>query len=183
MDGPLESSSIEDHVCSFPQVEILESDEDDQGNLKVGMKVLAPCPICGETPMDHLTFTEDRSDELQKALLAVEPLRALYHWSPTRRRKQIIRYGLRPFMRRTTSEGYRAPCICFADSPSWAWALSGGMRWTERGSWDLWMTWQDRLTDPVVLPSSERHSGLYEVRTEHRVYKRDLWYVGSREKK
>jgi hypothetical protein len=170
----------EDHICTFPQVEILEDDEDDV--LKKGMNVLIPCSTCGETPLDHLNFMEERSKELNDALISVEPHRPLYHWAPKSRQKQIIRYGLRPGMRRTTSEGYRAPCVCFADSPSWAWALSGQMRRASERSWDLWQTFMDRLTSPLVLGTSERPSGLYEVRTEHRIYKRDLWYVGSREK-
>jgi len=74
------------------------------------------------------------------------------------------------------------PAICFADSPSWAWALSGGMRWTPPGEWDFWQTWLDRLADLEVLPDDVRPSGIYEVRTANRVMKRDLWYVGSRAK-
>lgn len=50
------------------------------------------------------------------------------------------------------------------------------------GTWDLWQTSLDRLVEPLVLATPNRPSGLYEVRTEHRVYKRDLWLVGSREK-
>jgi hypothetical protein len=165
------------HECEFPEVLIEERDED--GPLRAGMKVLIPCS-CGETPLDQFDFLHARSAELQSALLAYEPYRWLYHWAPTSRRKQILRYGLRPGMRPTTSTGYVAPCVCFADSPSWAWTLSGGMRWTPAGPWDLWQTSLDRLTDPLVLATDQRPSGLYEVRTEHRVYKRDLWLVGSR---
>lgn len=170
----------EDHLCSFPQIEILEED----GDLKKGMKVLSPCPECGETPLDHIEFSERRQKELQDALLAVEPFRPLYHWSPVARRKQINRYGLRPHMRPAVSvvEGYKAPYVCFADSPSWAWALSGAMNWPPKGEWDLWMVYLDRLTDPIVHATPDRKSGLYEVRTEHRVFKRDIWYVGHRTK-
>lgn len=147
------------------------------------MRVLVPCPDCGETPLDHLGWLEAHAQEATDALAAAEPRRALYHWAPSARRKQITRYGLRPRMRSTTATGVmRAPCVCFADSPSWAWALSGGMRWTPGGAWDLWQTTMDLLTEPVVLPGRDRASGIYEVRTEHRVYKRDLWYVASRAK-
>lgn len=165
------------HECTFPEVVIEESYEDE--NLRAGMKVLVPC-TCGETPLDQFEFLHARGAELQAALLAQEPYRWLYHWAPASRRKQIIRYGLRPGMRPTTSSEMGAPCVCFADSPSWAWSLSGGMRWTPDGEWDLWQTSLDRLTDPLVLATPDRPSGLYEVRTEHRVYKRDLWLVGSR---
>jgi hypothetical protein len=76
--------------------------------------------------------------------------------------------------------GFRAPYICFADSPSWAWSLSGAKNWPLDAEWDLWMVYLDRLTDPVVHATPDRKSGLYEVRTEHRVYRKDIWYVGSR---
>jgi len=169
-----------EHNCEFPQVLIGKDDED--GVLTAGMNVLIPCPECGETPLDHLEFMEGRDAEMTAALLAVEPARALYHWAPAARRKQINRYGLRPGMRTTTSSGWKAPYVCFADSPAWAWALSGGMRYTPNGEWDLWQTWQADLVEPQVLATPDRPSGIYEVRTEHRVYKRDLWLVGGRTK-
>lgn len=171
------------HSCEFPEILIEESDEDE--HLVAGMKVLVPCD-CGEMPLDHLDFMTKRDEEMTAALLAVEPSRPLYHWSPTVRRKQIIRYGLRPAMPSVTSHEWRAPYVCFADSPSWAWALSGGLRrqpiapWERE--WDLWQTWQEALVEPQVLATPDRPSGIYEVRTEHRVFKRDLWLVGSRTK-
>ena len=167
------------HECEYPQFLIEKSDED--GNLRAGMQVLVPCE-CGETPLDHLEFMQRHLTELQEALLGYQPYRPLYHWAPAARRKQILRYGLRPGMRPTTSDGgMGAPCVCLADSPSWAWALSGQQRsHPPGGEWDLWQTYLDRLTDPLVLATEERPSGLYEVRTEHRIYKRDLWYAGSR---
>lgn len=176
-----------DHACTFDEIELSEADEDVEGNLKAGMKVLIPCPECGETPRDHMEFMDARDQELEDALLAYKPHLILYHWSPRARRNQIIRYGFRPRMRPTIGTDitvtYGAPCVCFADSPSWAWALSGEQRHAPKGEWDLWQTTVDRLTDPIVLASDTRMSGLYEVRTEHRVYKRDLWWVGSRVKR
>ena len=170
---------MSDHDCIFPDVIIEEADEDE--NLKAGMHVLIPCPTCGETPLDNLEFMQARQKELEEALIAVEPYRPMYHWAPATRRKQINRYGLRPGMRSTTStEGYRAPYCCFADSPSWAWALSGQVRWAPKGEWDLWMTYLNKIKDPVIHATPDRPSGLYEVRGLHRLYKRDLWYVGSR---
>lgn len=162
------------HNCAFDEVLI----EEDDGPLRAGMKVLAPC-ACGETPLDQWEFLRARDAELSAALLGVEPQRPLYHWAPAVRRKQIIRYGLRPGSRVTTSSEVGAPCVCFADSPSWAWALTLQGRGCP-GEWDLWQTWLHSLTEPLVLASPDRPSGVYEVRTEHRVFKRDLWYVGSR---
>jgi hypothetical protein len=168
------------HDCVFLEVVIEESDEDD--NLKAGMKVLIPCE-CGETPLDHLGMVEMHMREATEAISSMQPTAALYHWAPTSRRKQIVRYGLRPYMRPTTSsDDYRAPLICLGVTPSWAWALSGGMSWTPEGEWDLWQTYMDCLTEPTILPSVQHTSGIHEVRTEHRIYKRDLWYVASRVK-
>lgn len=168
------------HHCRFPEVVIKAAQADD--NLRRGMRVLIPCS-CGETPLDHVVTTEAEKRDALAALVQAQPQHVLFHWAPAQRRKQIIRYGLRPHMRSTTcSEGWKAPCICFADSPSWAWALSGGMRYTPSGEWDLWETTLDALVDPIILPGVGRASGIYEVRTEHRVFKRDLRYVATRSK-
>lgn len=169
------------HDCTFSELVITEGDED--GNLRAGMKVLIPCPRCGEAPLEHMERLAGYVAEYSAALANAKPVTPLFHWSPAARRKQILRYGLRPFMRTTTatdddSGGY--PVVCFADSPSWAWALSGEMSWTPDGEWDCWQTDLGRLTEPVILPGEDRLSGIYEVRTEHRVYKRDLWWIGSR---
>ena len=108
-----------------------------------------------------------------------EPITLLFHWSPTTRRKGIIRYGLRPGMRPSASTpGWKPPYVCFADSPSWAWALSGDMH-SEIESWDLWQTWTNLLNGYEKLPGWGNHK-THEVRTYERVYKRDLWYVGTR---
>lgn len=163
-----------DHDCRFDEVEI----EEDDGPLKAGMKVLIPCGECGETPFDHLGVLEMEHHEASEAIKAIEPFRALYHWAPIDRRGQINRYGLRPSMRATTMSA-RAPVVCFADTPSWAWALSAAMR-PDIPAWDLWQTSLDRLESPTVLGSSDRSSGIHEVRTLGRVYKRNIWYVGTR---
>jgi hypothetical protein len=103
----------------------------------------------------------------------------LFHWSPAVRRKQIIRHGLRPRQRPvTSSHDFRQPVVCFAESPSWAWALSGDFH-PEVSLWDLWQTSLRSLTDPILMPSYDSHRW-HEVRTEHRVFKRDLWLVGQR---
>lgn len=168
-----------DHDCAFAEVEIGEADED--GVLRAGMKVLIPCE-CGETPHDHLGLLEMEWQQAGKALLAARPVMPLFHWSPRARRGQILRYGLRPW-RPPTVSSIAAPSICFADSASWAWALSGEQRGAPKGEWDLWQTDLTRLDDPQVLASEDRMSGIHEVRTLSRVYKRDLWYVASREKR
>lgn len=170
-----------EHICSFTEVKILEADA--EGDLEAGMRVLIPCKDCGETPLDHIEFMDRRDEELSASLLAFQPHIPLYHWAPANRRRQIERYGLRPAMRPSTSLGeWKAPYVCLADSPQWAWALSGNNRWTQDGEWDLWTTWMARITEPIIQPTPDRPTGIYEVRTEHRIFKRDLWYVGSRVK-
>jgi len=173
---------VREHDCRFEEVLV----ENDDGPLKKGMRVLIPC-TCGETPLDHVSLLEGYYNEAQRAITQMEPWRPLYHWSPASRRKQILRYGLRPNMRSTITLGeaakYKAPYICFADTPGWAWGLSGDMHWAPSGVWDLWQTSLDRLTKPTILPADDRSSGIYEVREEARVYKKDIWYVGSREKR
>lgn len=134
-----------------------------------------------------VTTRSEWSDDLdgwESSPPIVVPDRVVFHWSPSARRSQIIRYGLRPRMRHTLhSDGWRASYICFGDSPSWAWALSGGMGWAPTGEWDLWQTWLSDLGPDVgVIPDATRQSGMYEIRTPDRVYKSRLWYVGSRTK-
>lgn len=167
-----------DHECVYPEVVIDSAPDGDL--LKEGMPVLLPCPTCGETPFDHVKWMERELADMTAAVVGAAPSRSLFHWAPAARRKQIQRYGLRPRSRSTTSTGLRTPMVCFADSPSWAWALSGNMSWTPNGWWDLWETTMDALEDPIIRPTSDRVSGIYEVRTEHRVFKRDLWFVSSR---
>ena len=104
----------------------------------------------------------------------------LYHWSPTVRRKQIIRRGLVPGSL-STARDWRPPYVCFADSPSLAWALSGD---TERGQqierWDLWVMWSSVVTEIEALPFDDDPEQIKEYRVYERIYKRHLWYVGSR---
>lgn len=102
----------------------------------------------------------------------------LYHWTPTTNRKSILKLGLLPNKACLTSTEWRAPYICFAESPSWAWALSGAFH-PEIIEWDLWQTSIDRLTEPKRIKSYDNHRW-HEVRTWHRVYKRNLWFVGTR---
>lgn len=105
----------------------------------------------------------------------------LFHWAPTERRKQIIRHGLRPSMRGTTAadQSWRAPHVCFAESPSWAWALSGYFS-PHIKRWDLWQTYYGDLVEPKVIKTYDKQHIVHEIRTSHRVYKRALWLAGER---
>lgn len=107
--------------------------------------------------------------------------RVLYHWSPRARRRQIKRYGLRPRMRPTiTSPGWKAPYVCFAEDPSWAWELSGRFH-RDSGTWDLWQVWLSSLDELEFLESGEEWRDFHEVRSHARVYKRHVRWVAERQ--
>lgn len=102
---------------------------------------------------------------------------ALYHWSPAERRKQIVKYGLRPGSV-SSDRLWRPPYVCFADSPYRAWLLIGRYR-PEIRDWDLWHTSSGDLDGYEVIPSDDGEPREYRV--YHRVFKRHLWMVGSRQ--
>lgn len=172
------------HQCVYPEVKI-GTDLADGQLLHVGDKILTPCRDCGATPRDELADTIDTLEQTERAFtrFALDCGMSLFHWSPTRHRKGIIRRGLLPHRRPTThaSPSWRAPYVCFGDTPAWAWALSGGQRSAPTGEWDLWETRLGDLTEPRILPVDDVN-GVHEIRTEHRVYKRHLWHVGTRTK-
>lgn len=100
----------------------------------------------------------------------------MYHWAPISRRKQIIRYGLRPGSRSSCGE-WKPPYVCLADSPLLAWQLIGRYR-PQIEQWDLWWTHSDAAVPYEEIPSD--NGDVREYRIYHRIYKRDLWYVGTR---
>lgn len=103
----------------------------------------------------------------------------LYHWSPTPRRGQINRYGLRPSSRSVDGQ-WKPPYVCFSDSPSLAWGLSGKFH-PEVPSWDLWMVWNTVPSGYEALPfDGDELDRIKEYRVYERIFKRDLWYVATR---
>jgi len=52
----------------------------------------------------------------------------------------------------------------------------------EPGMWDLWMVWSNKLEGYETLALGGDHKPT-EYRVYHRIPKRDIWYVGSREYK
>lgn len=103
----------------------------------------------------------------------------LFHWSPVERRASIQRRGLVPGSW-STDRLWKPPYVCLSSSPSLAWGLSGAMpRGREIAAWDLWMTHADRLDGYEEIPD-DRDGSVKEVRVYHRIYKRDLWLVGTR---
>jgi hypothetical protein len=167
--------------CDFDQVTVGKGHASEL--LPAGTRVLKPCRVCGVPALEAMVASDHAlvANEKAFARFLADRLLTLYHWAPAARRNQIIRYGLRPGQRPTTHTDWRASYICFADTASWAWALSGAMPYTSTGAWDLWQTRLDRLTDPYVVPA-DWSNGIHEVRTGHRLYKRDLWHVATRVK-
>lgn len=102
-----------------------------------------------------------------------------YHWSPSSRRKSIERSGLLPHSL-STDRLWRPPYVCLATKPSIGWGLSGSMlRGKEHSVWDLWQ---------VDISEQSGYEELFfdgsfevkEIRVYERIYKRNIWYVGSR---
>ena len=120
---------------------------------------------------------------LMKVAVVVSESFPLYHWSPTSRRKAIIRRGFTPGSW-STDRLWKPPVICFANDPELAWTLSGD---TPRGrqvdSWDLWMIRTDALDgyeEIVDYYPNSRETYVKEYRVYQRVMKRDIFYVGTR---
>lgn len=106
----------------------------------------------------------------------------LFHWSPSSRYKGICRYGLKPGCW-STDRLWRPPYVAFAGWPSLAWALSGGgpARDLDHPSWDLWMVWTSRVRGYEELRLFDGDDGALEYRVYERIYKRDVWYVATRQ--
>jgi hypothetical protein len=108
----------------------------------------------------------------------------MYHWSPTERRNQINRRGFVPGSW-SVDRVWRPPVICFSDNPSLAWALSGQIH-TEVPIWDLWAVWSDVPTGYEEIWDHYPDTGrpyIKEYRVYERIFKRDIWYVATREVK
>jgi hypothetical protein len=113
----------------------------------------------------------------------LEGMPPLFHWSPAPRRGQIVRYGLRIAQRPVThTPSFRAPYVCLAESPSWAWALSGlaAERDHKPGLWDLWQVNVNGKRGEVVDAGDDQHRW-HEVRVHERIRKAQMWHVATRE--
>lgn len=107
-------------------------------------------------------------------------LPALYHWSPTERRVEILRDGLKPYSAAVLHSLGNFPYVCLSPTPSSAWSMSGDMEWaSEIESWDLW---QVRLNEhDEVHVRAEFGNRIVEVRVRNSIAAERLWYVATRE--
>lgn len=107
-------------------------------------------------------------------------LPALYHWSPTSRRREIREKGLLPYQAAVrTAFTPRAPYVCFATSPSQAWGLSGDMAdESEVEKWDLWQVRLAEGDEMHVRP--EFGMAIKEVRVFNAIPPDRVWYVATR---
>lgn len=108
----------------------------------------------------------------------------LFHWSPIHNRDRINHSGLTPG-RPSLQGDWKPPYVCFSDDPMLAWVLSGTM-WPSIQNWDLWqvnMRTQTSFTHHELIldtfPGSGRHY-TKEYRVYHRIFKRDVHWVGIR---
>lgn len=113
----------------------------------------------------------------------------LYHWSPERCRKSILRNGLRPSCptaSRFDAKGQPVDdddegsflAVCLGTSPSHAWCLSGDLLAGYGDTWDLWQVVLD--DDDEVHPLPFQGYRLDEIRVANRIPKSQIWHVGSR---
>lgn len=105
--------------------------------------------------------------------------RMWFHWSPIERRKSIEKVGLVPG--HLSRDGlWRPPYVCLSQRPSMAWGLSGGMdREGGPAGYDLWQVDLSEQTGFEIL-FDDRDQSVKEARVYERVFKRNLWYVGTR---
>ena len=104
-----------------------------------------------------------------------------YHWSPSARRKGILRSGFLPGSRSLQGD-WRPPFTCFADDALLAWNLSGRLH-PEVVEWDLWMCYPEDVERWEAIFDTYYDTGRHfikEYRVYHRIFKRHVHYVASR---
>jgi hypothetical protein len=108
----------------------------------------------------------------------------LYHWSPSDRRIEILREGLKPFSHATMQSGdLKWPYISLSLSPSCAWGYSGGLEveWLDEiEQWDLWQVDLPENAEVHVRPFFGRQ--VEEVKVHTAIPADCIWYVGTRDR-
>lgn len=69
-----------------------------------------------------------------------------------------------------------------AESPRTAWDLSGRFheKTEDLGPWDLWEVWLGEQEKIEILPFDNHPHIIKEIRIFDRIYKRNVWLIGSR---
>ena len=98
-----------------------------------------------------------------------------YHWALKERRKRIERVGLVPG-NWSRDRLWKPPYVCLAPFPELAWNLSGALDKSPK-VWDLWQVWVGEQSGYEELLFD--NGNLKEIRVYERIYKRNIWYVGS----
>lgn len=104
----------------------------------------------------------------------------LYHWSPVTRRAGIEKRGLVVGEEHVAhTAGWNARYLCFSNSPSLAWTLSGDFC-AQPIEWDLWMVWSSCIPGPIYRRTDHQGLNPAEFRTYVNIPKEFPWRVGSR---
>lgn len=107
-----------------------------------------------------------------------------FHWAPTDRRNRIKKEGLVPG-RWSRDRLWKPPYVCLTHAPGLAWSLSGEMdRGRQIVSWDLWEVSVHEQTGYEELffdTGASEEKIIKEIRVYERIFKRNVWYVATRE--
>ena len=101
----------------------------------------------------------------------------LYHWSPSKRRKGIGRYGLVPG-KKSVCGAWRPPYVAYALDPLSAWQMSGEIH-PEIPEWDLWAVHSGAFRGVETILYDDR--SIREVRVYEPAPGRELFFVGTRQ--
>ncbi len=110
-------------------------------------------------------------------------LDVLYHWSPSDRRVDILKKGLRVYSKKTVVSYGRSPYICLATRPSLAWGLSADARAGSKQEdpieeWDLW---EVRLPESAEVHVREFWwPKIEELKVYTSIPPECLWFIGQR---
>jgi hypothetical protein len=106
--------------------------------------------------------------------------RIFYHWSPRERRSQITRLGLVPGSW-SRDRLWKPPYVCLAPTVIDGWLLSGRLAWdhTKPTEWDLWEVDVSEQSGYERLRYDDT-GRVKEIRVYERIYKRNVWFVGTR---
>lgn len=116
-------------------------------------------------------------------------LGTLYHWSPKRNRRSILRSGLEIMHEMVDAEELREdfpelaaaamPWVCLGTTPATAWGLVPDCEAKKEAVWDLWEVRLDEGDRVTIRGYFAPH--IHEVRVHHGLPADRVWWVGERE--